>query len=133
MNEKRRIRRLERKRQSDTTITSSGGGSSSGGVTDFLELNDTPNSYVGSANKINKVNSGETAIEFDTDLTIDNGNVYSKQGATNMSSGFFYIPSGAGIPSGTPTSYTGRVAMYYDSTNNDFYIYSGSWRKVNLT
>jgi hypothetical protein len=54
--------------------------------------------------------------------------------ATNATSGFFYIPSGAGVPTGTPTTHTGRVPMYVDSTNNKFYAYiGGAWRGVTLT
>lgn len=61
------------------------------------------------------------------------GNVYAGSGTTGMANGFFYIAAAAGIPSGTPTSISGRVPMYYDSTNNNFYIYNGAWKKVTLT
>lgn len=66
-------------------------------------------------------------------LRIDNsGNVYGTSGNTNMTSGFFYIPAASGAPSGTPTSISGRVPMYYDTTNNNFYVYNGAWKKVLL-
>ena len=39
------------------------------GKSDWLELNDTPNSYAGQAGKFTKVNAGENALEF-TDSTI---------------------------------------------------------------
>lgn len=45
--------------------------------------------------------------------------------ATTATNGFTYIPSGAGTPTGTPTSVTGKVPMYYDDTNQILYIYSG--------
>lgn len=35
-----------------------------GGITTFLELNDTPANYTGQADKYVKVNAGETALEF---------------------------------------------------------------------
>lgn len=60
------------------------------------------------------------------------GNIYGTSGTAAMTDGFFYIPSAAGAPSGTPTSISGRVPMYYDSTNNDFYVYNGAWKKVTL-
>lgn len=66
-------------------------------------------------------------------LTISNtDNIYGKSGTTAMTDGFFYIPSATGAPSGVPTVVAGRVPMYYDATNNHFYIYNGAWKKVLL-
>ena len=52
--------------------------------------------------------------------------------ATNATEGFFYIPTCAGTPTGTPANTpTGFVPMVCDSTNNRLYIYSGgAWVKV---
>ena len=47
--------------------------------------------------------------------------------ATNATDGFLYIASGAGTPTGVPTANTGRVALYYDTTNHQFWIYDGAW------
>jgi hypothetical protein len=60
------------------------------------------------------------------------GNTYTASGTTTMTSGFFHIPAAAGAPTGVPTAVTGRVPMYYDTTNNNFYIYNGAWKKVLL-
>lgn len=79
----------------------------------------------------NLMNAGATAAEK-MRITAA-GNIYGTSGTTSMTDGFFYIPSAAGIPSGTPTAISGRLPMYYDSTNNQFYVYNGSWRKVALT
>ena len=66
-------------------------------------------------------------------LTISStGNLYGTTGTTAMTDGFFYIPSAAGAPSGVPTAVSGRVPMYYDTTNNNFYVYNGAWKKVLL-
>lgn len=52
--------------------------------------------------------------------------------ATSATDGFLYLPSSAGVPTGTPTSYTGRVPVEVDTTNSRLYGYIGSaW--VNLT
>lgn len=53
--------------------------------------------------------------------------------ATSATDGFPYMPAMAGAPSGTPTAKTGRVPFVYDSTNHRIYVYSGSWRKADLS
>lgn len=53
--------------------------------------------------------------------------------ATNATAGFLYIPTCAGTPSGTPTSYTGKCALVFDTTNNKLYIYDGGWVQVALS
>jgi hypothetical protein len=60
------------------------------------------------------------------------GNIYGTSGTTSMTNGFFYIPAAGGAPSGVPTAVAGRVPMYYDTTNNNFYIYNGAWKKILL-
>ncbi len=52
--------------------------------------------------------------------------------ATTDTSGFLYIPSVAGTPTGTPTAYANTVPLRVDTTNNKLYAYyGGSW--VDLT
>jgi len=64
--------------------------------------------------------------------TTEVNNVFGRLGAlaTNTADGFAYMPSGAGTPTGTPTAFTGKVAFYYDTTNNIIYIYNGAWKKT---
>ena len=52
------------------------------GKSDWLELNDTPNSYAGQAGKFTKVNAGENALEF-TDSPVSD--IFT--GATNSADG----------------------------------------------
>lgn len=51
--------------------------------------------------------------------------------ATNATDGFFYIPSCAGIPTGAPTSKTGRIPLVCDETNDKVYFYRGGWKPLN--
>jgi len=49
--------------------------------------------------------------------------------ATNSTSGFVYVSTCAGAPTGVPESYTGRAPIVIDTTNNKLYFYSGGvWR-----
>ena len=73
------------------------------------------------------VGTGNTALTIDA-----SNNVYGIAGSTSMANGFFYIPSAAGVPSGTPITIAGHVPMYYDSANNNFYVYNTTWKKVTL-
>jgi hypothetical protein len=83
--------------------------------------------------------SGAKAISFGTNSAerariTSTGNVHAASGTTTMTDGFFYIPAAAGAPTGVPTAIAGRVPMYYDTTNDQFYIRNGAnWRKVTLT
>jgi len=49
--------------------------------------------------------------------------------ATTATSGFLYVPTCAGTPTGVPTAYTGTAPIVVDTTNNKLYFYSGgAWR-----
>lgn len=67
-------------------------------------------------------------------MTIDrNQNVICGTGAlaTTATDGFLYIPSCAGLPTGTPTSETGRAPIVLNSSNNNLYGYSGgAWQNL---
>jgi hypothetical protein len=83
----------------------------------------------GAAGSTTNITVGSTT---GTSTTTMQGNTATPAGATAMTSGFFYIPAAAGAPSGTPTAITGTVPMYYDTTNNRFYIYNTAWKLVAL-
>lgn len=56
------------------------------------------------------------------------------ESATTATTGFFYLPTVNGAPTGVPTAYTGAVAAVVDRANNRLYIRNGaSWRYVALT
>jgi hypothetical protein len=49
--------------------------------------------------------------------------------ATNATSGFLYVPTCAGTPTGVPATFTGTAPIVVDTTNNKLYFYSGgTWR-----
>ena len=55
------------------------------------------------------------------------GNTIAAAGTTTMTDGFFYIPSASGTPTGVPTIYANRVPLYYDTSAQLLYAYSGGW------
>jgi hypothetical protein len=51
--------------------------------------------------------------------------------ATSATSGFSYLPSCAGVPTGTPTARTGELAHVQDSTDNVLFMYNGTtWQDI---
>ncbi len=53
--------------------------------------------------------------------------------ATDATTGFLYIPSMAGSPTGTPDTIAGYAPLVVDSLNNRLLFYSGgAWRAVGL-
>ena len=53
--------------------------------------------------------------------------------ATNAANGFFYFPTCAGAPTGTPSGHTGTVAAVYDTTDHQLWIYDGAWKAVTVS
>lgn len=50
--------------------------------------------------------------------------------ATNATDGFVHIPSCAGTPTGTPTLVIGMIPMIFDTTNSQFWFYTGgAWKQ----
>lgn len=68
-----------------------------------------------------------------TNHGIYNSDDYSgPAGATGMTRNFIFIPAAAGTPTGVPANYSAgaRVPLFYDSTNNFLYVYTGgAWKK----
>ena len=88
-------------------------------------------------NGINNDNNAYNALSFATGaseaMRIDTaGNVIAGGSvalATNATNGFLYVPTCAGVPTGTPTAIIGMAPIVVNTTNNKLYFYSGgAWR-----
>lgn len=80
----------------------------------------------GTTQQINVQIDGTTSV-----MVATNGDVVAgKSGlAIGATSGHLFIPSVAGIMTGVPTSRSGFVPLYYDSTNNKLGVYTGgAWK-----
>lgn len=66
--------------------------------------------------------------QFDSTGTVVIGKTNITTSATD---GFVYIPAAAGTPTGTPTSWTSFVPLYFDTSGVKLWIYTGgSWKGV---
>jgi hypothetical protein len=68
----------------------------------------------------------------------DGGNVVVNTAAlaTGATDGFLYIPTMPGAPTMAPTTYTGRAAIVFDTTNDRLYVYDPvgvQWRYATTT
>jgi hypothetical protein len=95
-------------------------------------ISDSPNGVGGDIILRTRSSGGNLVEHF---LVDHKGNVVISSAAlaTTAADGFLYIPTTAGAPTGTPTSYSGRVPIVYDTVGNRLYIYSGAWRSVLLS
>jgi len=78
-------------------------------------------------------NDGATGFTTKRLTLSSSGNVSIGTAAisTTATDGFLYITSCAGLPTGVPTTITGRVPLVVDSTNLKLKMYaSGAWRDV---
>ncbi len=79
------------------------------------------------------VQSGTTTQYRNLNITEDGSLVLNHAAlATNAQGGFIYIASCAGVATGAPNTFTGRVPMVYDTTNNKLGVYNGAWKWVTL-
>jgi hypothetical protein len=85
-----------------------------------------------------KVGSDKLVVTATSGSLVSEGTLSAKLGAwfretalgLTDTTGHFYVPTSAGVPTGVPATKTGQVALQYDSTNDDLYVYSGDWKKV---
>jgi hypothetical protein len=90
------------------------------------------------ATAANLLPAGPAALAGSTGLAADAGHVHpATTGAvlsTTATTGFAYLPTCAGAPTGTPTAETGGVPTVYDTTDSRLYIYeAGAWHYIAMT
>jgi hypothetical protein len=83
---------------------------------------------------------GSASVSLGSDLNVSGAIQTGAQGSiivgnsalpTNATSGFLYIDSCAGAPTGIPASSTGTIPLVFDSTNSILYAYyGGAWRTL---
>jgi hypothetical protein len=72
--------------------------------------------------------SNDNGFELDNSR---NASIGAGSVATTATNGFLYVPTCAGVPTGTPTAKTGYAPIVVDTTNNRWYFYSGgAWRNA---
>jgi hypothetical protein len=94
---------------------SSTGNSSNWWITQSIGLLDLSGGNTFRTNAVSDISTRSTIIN-DTALSPSAGD------------GFLYIPSCAGAPSGTPTTYGTGVPIVLDSSGSALYFYNGSWQ-----
>ena len=71
-----------------------------------------------------------------TERFINSGTIGQGTLATNATTGFGFLPTCAGIPTGVPVitpTQAGYVPVVFDTTNNKIWIYNGAWKGVVVT
>ncbi len=66
-----------------------------------------------------------------TTMTLDDRNnvvIGTAAIASAATNGFLYLETTNGTPTGTPTSYSGRSPMVFDTGNNKLWFYNGGWK-----
>lgn len=116
-------------------ITSGSGTALNGSAGNITLTLGTPNGTgTNGAVRVNVRSAGTFAVDRDgaNAFAVDaNNNVIVGNAAlaTTATSGFLYITTSAGAPTGTPVTVTGRAPIHVDTTGNRLYFYSsGQWR-----
>lgn len=93
-------------------------------LTEWQDPNGNVLSYIDANGILNLAANG--LVVGSNQLTVSGGNVLigSEALATDATSGFLYIPTSAGAPTGTPTAATGRSAFEFDTANNKLCAYN---------
>jgi hypothetical protein len=86
----------------------------------FLYLGDVPNSYYQQKGRSIIVDTSEQLLKFSSAVI-----------TLTSTTGFIYLPTCAGTPTGVPEN--GNGAVVYDTTNNKLYCYNGGWKSSTFT
>lgn len=130
---------------STVVITTTGGlGSDKAGGDMIIAAGKGTGAGLGGAVRIQTavaIGSGTTSATLIERVKIDQaGNVVLNSGGsallTTSTDGYTYIPTVAGVPTGTPTGFTGAAAIVYNTTNDRLCVYNPTgtpaWKFVTL-
>lgn len=109
----------------DAMMTVLSGSSGTAGIT----FGDNGGASMGYLKYLNSSDSMILGTSSTDRLKLDSsGNVIIGTAAlsTSATNGFLHIPTMAGAPTGTPSFYTGRVPIVFNTANNALYFYNGS-------
>jgi hypothetical protein len=67
------------------------------------------------------------------EAVLNGGTVGQGTLATTATTGFGFMPTCAGTPTGIPVAKAGYVPFVYDITANKLWVYNGAWKGVVLT
>lgn len=103
------------------------------GAARILATEDFSGTANGTKHEIQVTANGATSRT--TRHTVDqNGDIFGTAGSLSMTGGFVWVPSGAGAPTGTPTTRTGLAPLFVDTTNSRLYVRVGTtWKFAALT
>lgn len=106
----------------------------SSGVTFFI-VNNSGNPQMQLVTGVNTAGNYDLATTTFFSKTLVSGSMVVNNGgsalATTATTGFLYIPTCAGTPTGTPAANAGSVPLVYDTTGNALNIYrGGAWHAV---
>jgi hypothetical protein len=77
----------------------------------------------------------DNAVTYLTCKTLAYGSLVVGPGAAlavSAATGFLYLPTCAGAPTGTPEDNSGSAATVYDTANEKIWFYHGSWKGVTV-
>ncbi len=98
------------------------------GVSDYGAFGQSASGEWGFGGTTNGTTNHLLSLKFDT---LGNASIGLGAISTSATDGFGYMPTSAGVPTGTPTAKSGFAPFQYDTTNSRLYVYNSAWISPN--